>query len=102
MGLGVIIRKRTHGGVIASRFCASEKNANTSPRGRGSQSSEIKWRIFTPLGLPAYAKATAWHADLRLPHRSLGEGGTSAYRFSGTATIAVPFSSPASFRVPSA
>lgn len=38
------VRKCSHGGVIRSRFCASAKNANTSSRGRGSQSCDWKFR----------------------------------------------------------
>ena len=40
----VRVRKCSHGGVIKSRFCASEKNANTLSRDCGNQSCEWKFR----------------------------------------------------------
>ena len=40
----VRVRKCSHGGVIKSRFCASEKNANTFSRDCGNQSCEWKFR----------------------------------------------------------
>src|SRR5262249_41458810 len=41
---GVIVRKCSHGGVIKSRFCASEKNAKTFSRDCGNQSCDWKFR----------------------------------------------------------
>ena len=47
----VIARKCSHGGVIKSRFCASEKNANTLSRGCDSQRCDSKFRTRIKSGL---------------------------------------------------
>src|SRR3954447_13969747 len=52
IGPGVMVRKFSHDGVIASRFAASEKKANTSSPACGNQSCDSKFRtrITKPIG----------------------------------------------------
>src|SRR5215467_13789926 len=55
---GVIVWKCSHGGVIRSRLCASEKNANTLSRDWGSQSCD--WKFLTRMALSLELSGLAW------------------------------------------
>ncbi len=50
IGSGVTTRKCSQGGVIASRFVASEKNANTCSRGRAISCDDSSVKIFIGFG----------------------------------------------------
>src|SRR5215475_6054432 len=67
---GVIVRKCSHGGVIKSRFCASEKNANTLSRDCGNQSCDWKFRtrMALSLELSGLARFHKFHSPLVPDH----------------------------------
>ena len=57
-GLGATMRNSSQGGVMVSRFPASEKNANTSSIGRGTHCSRRNvWNLVRPAPPPGELRA---------------------------------------------